>query len=47
MPTLFRMLMVVVILGGGAAAVLAVLGVVAEPEQREVRIDITNKLTGR
>ncbi len=47
MPTLFRMIMVVAILGGGAAAGLAVLGVVAEPEQEEVRIDVTDKLPRR
>ena len=47
MPTIFRMILVIAVLGGGAAAGLAVLGVVAEPEQGEVRIDVTGKLPQR
>ncbi|PLX34469.1 MAG: histidine kinase [Hyphomicrobiales bacterium] len=47
MPTLFRMIIVIAVLGGGAAAGLAVLGLVAKPDQTEMRIDVTSRLPGR
>lgn len=47
MPTLFRMFLVIAVLGGGAAAGLIVLGFVAEPEPREVSIDVSDRLPGR